>query len=235
MGYGGGPGAFATFAAGYGTDLVAMAEKAWPTLPTAAREKAEYAWEMTDSDARRGLSERVWITCDTFKRSWREANANIASFWWDLERAAKDAIETPRASFDVGLIKVQRTQAWLRLILPSGRSLSYPAPSISDGAVSFMGTNQFSRKWERLRTFGGRLVENVTQACARDVLAHGLIGAERAGYNPVVHVHDEIICEAPDTPAFTAEGLAEIMSDNPDWADGLPLGAEGFECARYRK
>jgi DNA polymerase len=238
MGYGGGPGAFATFAAGYGTDLEAMAEKAWSSLPKAHREKAEAAWDRIkeDAEAQRGLSERVWITCDTFKRSWREANAQIASFWWDLEKAVIEAIETPGEEFPCRKVTAIKTQAWLRIVLPSGRSLSYPAPSVGeDSVISFMGTNQFTRRWERLTTFGGRLVENVTQACARDVLAHGLIGAERAGYNPVVHVHDEIICETPDTPAFTADGLAAIMSTQPEWAEGLPLDAEGFECARYRK
>ncbi len=238
MGYGGGPGAFATFAAGYGTDLEAMAEKAWPSLPSAPREKAEAAWDRIkdDAEATRGLSERVWITCDTFKRSWREANAKIASFWWDLEKAVIEALDNPGEGIACRKVTAVKTQAWLRIVLPSGRSLSYPAPGVSDeGVISFMGVNQFSRKWERLTTFGGRLVENATQACARDVLAHGLIGAERAGYNPVVHVHDEIICETPDTPAFTADGLAAIMSRNPDWAKGLPLAAEGFECRRYRK
>jgi DNA polymerase len=178
----------------------------------------------------------VWITCDTFKRSWREANAQIASFWWGLEKAVIEAIETPGEEFPCRKVTAIKTQAWLRIVLPSGRSLSYPAPSVGeDSVISFMGTNQFTRRWERLTTFGGRLVENVTQACARDVLAHGLIGAERAGYNPVVHVHDEIICETPDTPAFTADGLAAIMSTQPEWAEGLPLDAEGFECRRYRK
>lgn len=77
--------------------------------------------------------------------------------------------------------------------------------------------------------------ENLTQATARDVLAAGLLAAEAAGYNPVLHVHDEIICETPDDPSFSAEGLAALMSRGTQWSVGLPLAAAGFETYRYQK
>jgi DNA polymerase len=236
MGYGGGAGAFATFAAGYGTDLEAMAEKALPILPSSILEEAEKAWDWTLEQGRptRGLSQQVWIVCDSFKRQWRRANSEITAFWHDVEEAVREASDTG-AACRARRAEVRRNGAWLRIVLPSGRSLSYPAPRVEDGTISFMGVNQFSRKWERLTTFGGRLVENITQATARDILACGLVNAEAAGLNPVLHVHDEIICEADDTPEMDAALLAACMSRNPDWADGLPLSAEGFECMRYRK
>lgn len=237
MGYGGGAGAFATFAAGYGTDLEAMAEKAWPILPRSILEEAEKAWDWTKEQGRptQGLSQKVWVVCDSFKRQWRRANPEITSFWRDVEDGVREAIEDNGSTAEVRKVKVLRSGAWLRIVLPSGRSLSYPAPRVEDGVISFMGVNQFSRRWERLTTFGGRLVENITQATARDILACGLVNAEAAGLNPVLHIHDEILCEADDKPEFSAELLADCMSRTPGWAAGLPLSAEGFECARYRK
>ena len=77
--------------------------------------------------------------------------------------------------------------------------------------------------------------ENATQAASRDILAAGLAAAEAAGYNPVLHVHDEIICETPDDPAFNADGLAALMSRGTQWSVGLPLAAAGFETYLYRK
>lgn len=77
--------------------------------------------------------------------------------------------------------------------------------------------------------------ENATQAAARDVLAHGMKGADAAGYDIVLHVHDEIICETPDTELFAVDKLAEMMSSGPSWAFGLPLAAAGYETHRYRK
>jgi DNA polymerase len=98
-----------------------------------------------------------------------------------------------------------------------------------------MGMNQYTRKWERLETYGGKLVENIVQAASRDVLAHGLLGAEKAGYQVCLHVHDELITETPDKPDYTAEGLEQIMATNPPWSLGLPLAAAGYEAYRYRK
>jgi DNA polymerase len=98
-----------------------------------------------------------------------------------------------------------------------------------------MGIDQYTRKWDRLPTYGGKLIENATQAAARDVLALGMLAADAAGYEIVLSVHDEIIAETPDTDAYNVDQLAAIMATPPAWADGLPLAAAGFEAARYRK
>lgn len=101
--------------------------------------------------------------------------------------------------------------------------------------IVHMGQNQYTRKWAKLSTFGGKLAENWTQATARDVFFSGFRRAMRAGYPVVMRVHDELICEVPDTPEFTSDALAAFMSTNPGWTAGLPLAAAGFETYRYRK
>jgi DNA polymerase len=103
------------------------------------------------------------------------------------------------------------------------------------GKLSYMGLNQYTRKWERLNTYGGKLTENLTQAMSRDVLAHSMPLIEAAGYQIVLTVHDEIIAEAPDSPEYNVEHLASLMAKVPSWVDGLPLAAAGFETYRYRK
>ncbi len=168
-------------------------------------------------------------------KPWRAANAAIVRFWYALEDAARCAVANPGVPVAVGMLKLQRDGAWLRIKLPSGRCLCYPQPQLDDGVLSYTGINQYTRKWERITTYGGKLAENVTQAVARDVLAHGLLKAERAAYRPVLTVHDEIICETPDTDAYTVDQLIEFMAEVPLWAEGLPLAAAGFECQRYRK
>jgi DNA polymerase len=95
--------------------------------------------------------------------------------------------------------------------------------------------NQFSRKWCRISTYSGRLVENVTQAFARDVFKSSFIPVENAGYEIVLEVHDELITEVPDTEDFNVGRLSELLATNPPWAQGMPLAAAGFETYRYRK
>ena len=237
LGYQGGPGAFLTFALAYGVDLDALAATARQTLPADIVEGSAGAWDWMKRTKKNTLSleRETWIGTDAIKRSWRLAHPRTTALWQDVEEAATHAITTGGATF-VGHCTVDRKGAWLRIRLPSGRFLCYPAPAIGEGGkISYSGVNQYSRKWGRISTYGGKLVENITQAVARDVLAHGMLEAEKAGYRIVLSVHDELITETPDTPDFSHEGLAAIMSSNPPWADGLPLAAAGFETARYRK
>ena len=236
-GYEGGVGAFITFATAYNIDLEAMASRAVSTLPTNILNEAARALEWTKQQNRPtfGLSDRAWLVCDSFKRSWRYAHPAISSFWKDLEEAARLAVMHPGVTYECRMLKLRRDGAWLRIRLPSGRFLCYPSPQILEDKVTYMGTNQYSRKWQRLKTYGGKLAENVTQAAARDVLAASMPAIEAAGYQIVLSVHDELITEAPDSPEFNADHLASIMATNPKWAKGLPLAAAGFEATRYRK
>lgn len=236
LGYEGGVGAFISFAAVYGIDLSDMAAKA--AIPGHVRDEARRALEWTRQQRRstHGLADEAWLVCESIKRMWRAAHPAVSSFWKELEEACRCAVMRPGVTFDCRRLRVRRDGAWLRIRLPSGRFLCYPSPQLDDaGKLSYMGVNQYSRKWSRLHTYGGKLVENVTQAASRDVLAQAMAGIEADGYAIVLSVHDELITETPDSNAYTVAHLAERMAMAPEWAAGLPLAAAGFETTRYRK
>ncbi len=133
-------------------------------------------------------------------------------------------------------LKVRCDGAWLRIRLPSGRYLCYLSPEVdAEGNCTFMGVDQYTRQWKRLRTHGGRLVENACQAVARDVMFYNMPAIEGAGYEIVLSVHDELLTETPNSDAFSSDVLAAMMARDPGWAKGLPLAAAGFETLRYRK
>lgn len=176
-GYAGGVGAFITFSLAFNIDLEAMAEKAVSTIPKTTLDEASsfLEWQLGQGKSQYGLSDQAFIVCDSFKRLWREAHPNVASYWKELENACRNAINNPGQTLTCRMHKVRRDGAWLRVMLPSGRYLCYPSPRVEDdGQITFMGINQYSRKWERLRTYSGKLAENTTQAVARDVLAHSM-------------------------------------------------------------
>jgi DNA polymerase bacteriophage-type len=235
LGYQGGVGAFLTFAMAYNLDLDDLAAKARAALPAAVLQQAGETWEWMKKTKRNtmGLEQDTWIAIDSIKRAWRNAHPAIVRLWGDLENAARTAI-TMNETVDVGFLTIDKKGSWLRIRLPSGRFLCYPAARVDEqGKISYMGVNQYSRRFERISTYGGKLVENVTQAVARDVLAHGMLSAEAMGYEITLSVHDEIISERTVGPRNHT--LAAIMAANPPWADGLPLAAAGFEATRYRK
>lgn len=238
LGYEGGVGAFITFAAAYGIDLEEMATQAASSIPKQIWGEARGMLEWTKKKRRStfGLSDQAWLVCESFKRLWRQAHPETVAFWKEIDETVRRAIGTPGVTLTCRRLRVRRDGSWLRVVLPSGRALCYPAPKIDDkGRISYMGTHQYTRKWTRLHTYGGKLVENITQASARDVMAHGMLLADPAGYETLLTVHDELITETPDTDEFSHEGLAGLMADVPTWATGLPLAAAGFEAYRYRK
>lgn len=238
LGYAGGVGAYITGALTYRIDLEDMAKKAWAAIPDDTRaEAADFLeWQLGQGRTQHGLSDRAFIVCESFKRLWRGSNPAISSWWKELEEVVRRAINSPGQTLACRMHKIRRDGAWLRIMLPSGRYLCYPSPRVEDdGKITFMGVNQYTRKWERLNTFGGKICENICQAVARDVLASSMQPIESAGYEIVLTVHDEIISEAPDTDDYTHEHLAELMSAGCDWTEGLPLAAAGFEAYRYRK
>ncbi len=168
---------------------------------------------------------------------WRSANGHIVRLWYEVGNAVMKAIRE-KTTVPLGILTFIYRGGILFIQLPSGRRLSYIKPRIGTNrfggdSIEYMGINA-SKKWDVLETFGGKLVENIVQAIARDLLAFALINAANAGYDIVFHVHDEIICEVPDGQGSVDE-LCKIMSKCPDWADGLPLDADGYECEYYRK
>lgn len=104
-----------------------------------------------------------------------------------------------------------------------------------DELIRFEGVNQYTRKWQQLETYGGKLFENAVQAIARDVFLDGTRRAEKAGYHVVLRVHDELVCEVPDTPEYTVEALNGFLTEHSSWTLGLPLAAAGHEMYRYSK
>lgn len=167
---------------------------------------------------------------------WREASPLICKFWRNVEAAAKLALRDPgrAVKLNEGTIRFQRDDDALRCTLPSGRTLTYWGAGFDeDGNIVFMGQNQVTRKWERISTWGGKLVENIVQAFARDCLATAMLRLDEAGYQIVFHVHDEIICEAHEKSRW--EEMAEIMGQPIDWAPGLLLRAEGYSTPFYLK
>lgn len=169
---------------------------------------------------------------------WRAASPSIPKFWRDTENAAKRALENPGRTYTIPCgVKYRRDADALRCLLPSGRVLSYWGARLEEyngrQSVVFMGQNQTTRKWEKTETWGGKLVENIVQAVARDCLAVALLRLDAAGYAITFHVHDEIIAEAPEGSRW--EDMAEIMGQPIDWAPGLLLRGDGYETKFYMK
>ncbi|MGV0982367.1 MAG: DNA polymerase I [Polynucleobacter sp.] len=168
-------------------------------------------------------------------RAWREANPKIVRLWYDTEDAARETILTGRPT-SAGRLRFTLAGAWLRMHLPSGRVLCYPSPRVdAEGKLSFVGINPYTRQFERLGTFGGRLVENACQGASRDVLAESMPAIDQAGYEIVLTVHDELVTEAANDPYFNATDLCTRMTARVQWAPGLPLAAAGYESPYYKK
>lgn len=171
---------------------------------------------------------------------WRNANPNITKFWWDCDKAAKKAIrEKTTVTLHHG-IKFIYDPGILFIQLPSGRKLSYIRPKIephetfSGDKITYEGMEQTSKQWKRLDTYGPKLVENIVQAVARDCLAEAMFKVTASGYDIVMHVHDEIIMDVPKDKG-SVEEICNIFGESIEWAKGLPLRADGYECSYYMK
>jgi hypothetical protein len=168
---------------------------------------------------------------------WRSANPHIVQFWWDIEKAAIATIKDHQ-DHRVGRIGMEFSANTLWLQLPSGRRLAYIAPKLEVNrfgriAITYEGLGQ-NNKWQRIETYSGKLVENITQATARDILAEAMWRFERAGIEVVGHVHDEAICEV-QKDAWTVDDVCKLMNQNPVWADGVILNSAGYEGQYYFK
>jgi DNA polymerase len=172
-------------------------------------------------------------------KSWRDANTNITKFWWDVDKAAKKAIqEKTTVCMQYGL-KFIYDPGVLFIQLPSSRKLSYIRPKIEIGKfdkpiITYEGMEQTSKQWTTLETYGPKLVENIVQAVARDCLAEAMFKVTEAGYDIVMHVHDEIIMDVPKDFG-TIEEVNAIFGEPIEWAKGLPLKADGYKCNYYMK
>lgn len=170
---------------------------------------------------------------------WREASPHICALWRSLEQAAVRCIRRQRSTLStVGGIRFDYEDGVLFMVLPSGRRIAYWGASFGENrwgnpSLSYWGTDQKTKKWSKLETWGGKLVENLVQATARDCLKEAMLRLDSAGYDIRGHVHDEVIITAP--LSAKVEDAAEIMGAKIPWAPGLLLRADGYECDYYRK
>lgn len=168
---------------------------------------------------------------------WRNSNTAITKLWEDIEKCAFLAVSGEPCNYKN--FKFFKKSGILFIGLPSGRNIAYAGAKIGQNrfdkkCLTYLGINQKTKKWETIETWGGKLVENIVQAFARDCLAESIRRLENKGFEIVFHVHDEVIIEAP-IGVSSAEEVSKIMSEPIPWAKGLPLNAEGFESEFYKK
>lgn len=175
---------------------------------------------------------------------WRETNSRIRDLWYAMDKAAVQVI-TQGGGVLVNNVVVAREfdyqygKDYMTITLPSGRKLYYNSPEIGENrwgnaSISYMGMEQTKKKWTRIETYGGKLVENVVQAIARDCLALTIERLADAGYPVIFHIHDEVVIEC-DADKASLEDVVRIMSEPIPWALGLPLGAEGWIGKFFKK
>ena len=168
---------------------------------------------------------------------WRGANPHIVKFWWDVDAAAVKAFRA-KTEVRLGSLCFSCRSGMLFITLPSGRRLSYVKPRMLPNrfgreSLTYEGVGE-NKKWSRIETYGPKLTENIVQATARDLLALAMLRLRNAGFEIVMHIHDEAVVEVPDGVSSVDE-ICRIMSEAPAWAAGLPLRADGYECEFYRK
>ena len=225
-GYGGGVGALKAFGAekmglteAEMQDIVTQWRLASPTIPR--------LWRRVEDAAKTALA-NPGRRCVVMRK------------YRDVERARENEALTGRSGYSIDfnaggtVCTYWRDKDALRCKLPSGRVLTYWGARLdNEGNICFMGQNQTTRKWEKTDTWGGKLVENIVQAYARDCLAVAMLRLDEAGYAITFHVHDEIVAEAPEGSRW--EDMAEIMGSPIDWAPGLLLRGDGSETKFYMK
>lgn len=175
---------------------------------------------------------------------WRDTNKRICDLWYKMNSSAVEAISTG-SSVGVGRLLVSceydavHEVEYLTVLLPSGRKLYYNSPQIGENkwggpSISYMGMDQTTKKWKRIETYGGKLVENCVQAVARDCLAQAIENLEKEGLPVVFHIHDEVVIDCRADTA-TLDDVVNIMSRPIPWAPGLPLNADGWVGGFFKK
>jgi DNA polymerase len=169
--------------------------------------------------------------------NWRRANPHIVNFWWEVDKMAIKAVKERTRTRTHGIIFTYKS-GMLFVTLPSGRDLVYVKPKLmlnkfGREGLTYEGIGT-TKKWERIETYGPKIVENIVQAASRDLLAEAMLRLDKAGFAIVAHVHDEVICEVP-VGESSVEEVCSIMSESPKWSEGLPLDADGYECDFYQK
>lgn len=172
---------------------------------------------------------------------WRNSNKRIVDLWHTIQNCVVNCLKTGQVQAMQKGIFFSLENGNLVVTLPSKRQLFYVGARLEVNqfggeSIIYMGQNQTTKKWEKIPTYGGKLTENIIQAVARDCLAEGLKNLVDAGYRPLFHIHDEIISEVPKNDnRFSLENAIKLMCKVPEWAEGLPLNADGFTSDYYKK
>ncbi len=173
-------------------------------------------------------------------KQWRTANPQIVQLWHETENKVIEAILARTTVKIKNNLTAIYQNGILFIALPSGRKLAYPKPRVVDHD-RFPGKQKIifqelgpDGQWVEVETYGGRLVENIVQATARDCLAHSMLKLDQTGYEIVMHVHDEVVIEI-DKNRDELKNVTDLMSEDIPWAPGLPMRAAGFECEYYQK
>lgn len=179
---------------------------------------------------------------DIVKR-WRSTNKRIVDLWYSLENAALQVMRTGQAVGVKGLLLARECDIvngldFLTVTLPSNRKLYYVKPFLAENdwgkeSLNYWGMDQTTKKWGKVPTYGGKLVENIVQAIARDCLAVTLVRMHQNGWQTVMHIHDEVVLDVPRSVPMDA--VVEVMGQPVSWAPGLPLGADAFVSEYYKK
>ena len=177
---------------------------------------------------------------DTVEK-WRSTNKPAVRLWRALEQGAVAAVDNIGKTYMVGKIRFLVDGHYLKMMLPSGRPICYYRPHLKRNrfdkmAVHYWGVDAYTRQYKVQSTYGGKLTENACQGIARDVMAEGMLELDKAGYNLILTVHDEIVSEDVIVPdAHDENDFKRIMDTQPKWAAGLPIASEVFTCKRYQK
>jgi DNA polymerase len=178
-------------------------------------------------DIEAGLAEKA---VKTYRSTYRA----VPAMWYGMEEAAEKCVLTgkPHAFRDV---LFQRERDFLYMMLPSGRRLAYNKPGKDNEGLYYHAEDSQTFTYQKKRTWGGRLFENLNQGIARDIMAEAVLRLEDAGYPVVMTVHDEAVVELEKGREEEINNIIKVMCELPVWAKGCPIGAEGFVCDRYRK
>lgn len=239
LGYQGGIGAFGTMAQAYDIDLNPVYDLMARTFSAQELEAAEMMYQLYRGKVENPLSVKGGMVADIIKQRWRKNNPNIVNLWSEVENAALSACENRGVRYEVGkcAFKYPIDSQFLYCYLPSGRALAYHHPKIegdSKPQLTYLTLLSQTKKYVRTTSYGGKLVENIVQAVARDLMAHALVSIQEEGlFVPHLTVHDEIITSGDKD--LDPVKLENRMCALPLWAYGLPIAAEGWKGVKYKK
>jgi len=241
LGYQGGVRAFAKMSKNYGVRIGQLFGPIWEMSEDRFKNSAEETWDKWGHSL--GMTRPTYLAAEVIKLAWRDQNYRIVEYWGEVERAAVAAVKHPGEIFTAPKVKFRKYGPFLHCLLPSGRAICYPYAKLQEKkmpwgdmreTIVYKMPDEETRQWFPKNFYGGLGVENITQAIARDIMAEAMVRVDKAGYNVVLTVHDEVVSETPEDFG-SLEEFNELMAQMPRWTNRLPLTVAGWEGQRYRK